>query len=55
MGYGKGYKYSHDYEGHFTLQEYLPRSLQGRRYYEPSQEGREAEMKGRLQERWGDP
>ena len=54
MGYGKGYKYSHDYEGHFTLQEYLPESLQGRRYYEPSREGLEAEMKRRLAERWGD-
>ena len=54
MGYGKGYKYSHDYEGHFTLQEYLPPSLKGCRYYEPSQEGSEAEMKRRLEERWGD-
>ncbi|MCE2405202.1 MAG: replication-associated recombination protein A [Dehalococcoidia bacterium] len=55
MGYGKGYKYSHDYEGHFTPQEYLPAALQDRRYYEPSQEGLEAEMKRRLAERWGDP
>ena len=54
MGYGKEYKYSHDYEGHFTPQEYLPASLQGRRYYEPSQEGLEAEMKRRFAERWGD-
>ncbi len=54
MGYGKGYKYSHDYEGHFTLQEYLPPSLKDQRYYQPSQEGREAEMKRRLEERWGD-
>ena len=55
MGYGKGYKYSHDYEGHFTPQEYLPPSLEGRRYYQPSQEGQEAEMERRFQERWGDP
>ena len=52
MGYGKGYKYSHDYEGHFTLQEYLPASLKDRRYYEPSQEGHEVEMKRRLEEWW---
>ena len=54
MGYGKGYKYSHDYEGHFTLQEYLPPSLKGRRYYQPSGEGHEVEMERRLKERWGD-
>ena len=41
MGYGKGYKYAHDYEGHFVLQDYLPPSLRGRQYFEPSEEGHE--------------
>ncbi len=53
MGYGKDYKYSHSYEGHFAEQEYLPPSLKGRRYYEPSQEGAEREIGRRLSNWWG--
>ena len=34
MGYGAGYKYSHDYEGHFEAQEYLPPELSDRKYYQ---------------------
>ncbi|MEX2247392.1 MAG: replication-associated recombination protein A [Dehalococcoidia bacterium] len=33
MGYGKGYKYAHDYEGHVVEQQHLPDGLAGRRYY----------------------
>ena len=44
MGYGKDYKYSHDYEGHFAPQEYLPPQLQERRYYHPGTEGAEREI-----------
>ncbi len=54
MGYGKGYKYSHDYEGHFADQEFLPPSLKGRRYYCPTQEGFEKEIAKRLKEWWGE-
>ena len=54
MGYGKGYKYSHDYEGHFVLQDFLPDALRARRYYEPSQEGREAEIAERVNKWWGE-
>ena len=53
MGYGKEYKYSHDYEGHFVDQEFLPPSLKGRRYYHPSQEGSEKEIAERLNRWWG--
>ena len=53
MGYGKGYKYSHDFEGHFKEQEYLPPSLEGRRYYQPSEEGAELEIGQRLKRWWG--
>jgi len=53
MGYGKDYKYSHDYEGHFEEQEYLPPSLKGRRYYQPSEEGAEREIGQRLRKLWG--
>ncbi len=53
MGYGKDYKYSHDYEGHFAPQEYLPPELQGRRYYHPGPEGAEKEIAERLRRWWG--
>src|SRR6266496_2415584 len=42
FGYGKGYKYPHDFPGHHVEQEYRPVRFQGRRYYEPSGEGEEA-------------
>ncbi|MFW6151073.1 MAG: replication-associated recombination protein A [Chloroflexota bacterium] len=51
MGYGKGYKYAHDYPGHFVRQQNLPARLQGRRYYEPSGQGHEREVAERLR-RW---
>ena len=54
MGYGAGYKYSHDYEGHFERQEYLPPGLSDRRYYEPSDQGSEAAIAERLRRWWGD-
>ena len=53
MGYGKGYRYAHEYEGHFTEQDYLPPSVQGRRYFQPSTEGQEKEIKERLARWWG--
>ena len=53
-GYAKGYKYAHDYEGHFVEQEFLPPSLKGRRYYRPTQEGTEKEIAERLKQWWGD-
>ena len=55
MGYGKDYKYSHDFEGHFADQEFLPPALKGRRYYEPTQEGAEKEIGDRLRKWWGEP
>jgi putative ATPase len=49
LGYGKDYKYAHDYEGHVAPDEtYLPEVLQDRRYYVPTDLGAEAELKRRL-------
>jgi putative ATPase len=53
MDYGKAYRYSHDYEGHFVEQEYLPHSLREARYYFPAPQGREREIEERLREWWG--
>ena len=52
LGYGKEYKYSHNYEGHFSEQEYLPPSLKGRQYYEPTDEGAEREAAERWRRWW---
>jgi putative ATPase len=51
LGYGKGYKYPHDYPDHFVEEEYLPENLRGRTYYRPSEQGFEKEIKKRL-ENW---
>ncbi|MCL2474591.1 MAG: replication-associated recombination protein A [Chloroflexi bacterium] len=52
MGYGKDYKYPHDFPGHFVYEEYLPDQLQERRFYEPSEMGLEKRVKERLQMWW---
>jgi putative ATPase len=46
FGYGKGYKYPHDYPGHHVEQEYRPVRFEGHRYYEPSGMGEEADDAG---------
>ena len=48
LGHGKGYLYSHDFEGSYVPQAYLP---EGRRYFEPSENGLEKRIKERL-EHW---
>ncbi|MFA4974770.1 MAG: replication-associated recombination protein A, partial [bacterium] len=49
MGYGKDYKYAHDFEGHFVPNEqYLPDKLKGKRYYEPTENGYEKNISERL-------
>jgi putative ATPase len=48
LGHGKGYQYPHLFEGHFIPQQYLPTSVLGKHFYEPSQEGREAEIARRV-------
>ena len=65
LGYGKDYKYAHDYykDMHIDdpdrppptrVQEYLPESLQDRHYYEPGLQGKEASIKQWLDKRRGD-
>ncbi len=45
LGYGAGYQYAHDTEDKIAAMQCLPESLSGRKYYEPSSEGREARVK----------
>ncbi|HXL54810.1 MAG TPA: replication-associated recombination protein A, partial [Chitinophagaceae bacterium] len=52
LDYGKGYKYSHAYEGNFSEQEYLPESLSGTKFYEPGNNAREEELRKFLRSLW---
>ncbi len=49
MGHGKDYVYPHEFEGHFTPQQYLPKRLLGTYFYSPSEEGYESQVKSRLE------
>ena len=52
-GYGKGYKYAHDYEGHFAELEFLPEGLSGTKFYEPdTQNATEAKIAERIAQLW---
>ncbi|MBR0152907.1 MAG: replication-associated recombination protein A [Lachnospiraceae bacterium] len=48
LGYGEGYMYAHDYEEKMTKMSCLPESIEGRVYYEPTTQGREAAIGERL-------
>jgi putative ATPase len=48
LGYGKGYKYAHEYDGHIAEQEHLPQELRGRKYYVPTDSGYEKQIQERL-------
>jgi putative ATPase len=49
VGYGKGYKYAHEFPGGYVKQQFLPDKLAGRRYYEPKDIGYEAYIKKHLE------
>lgn len=52
-GYSDGYKYAHDYEGHFAELEFLPESLSGTKFYEPdTQNAAEAKIAERIHALW---
>ena len=44
MGHGQGYKYPHDFAGHYVVEDYLPDALVGQRIYEPTDSGFEREL-----------
>jgi putative ATPase len=53
-GYGKGYQYPHDNPGNFSLQEYLPAEITGKKLYEPGNNARERETREALKKLWGE-
>ena len=54
LDYGKGYQYSHNYEGNFSSQEYLPAEISGKKFYHPGKNAREEELRKFLKHLWGD-
>ena len=52
LGFGEGYRYAHDYPGHFVEQDYAPIEAEGMPYYTPSEQGYENEIRA-LRERRG--
>ncbi len=51
LDYGRGYKYAHDFDEALVLQEHMPDQLKGRRYYYPTDRGREKAIQERLARR----
>ena len=50
LGYGEGYKYAHDFPGHYVKQQYAPLEAQGMPYYDPGELGFEVEIQKRREE-----
>ena len=53
LGYSDGYKYAHDYPGHFVRQQYLPDAMAGRCIWNPQDNASEARLRERMEQYWG--
>jgi len=54
IGYGKGYKYVHEYDQNFIDHEFLPEKIKGKKFYDPGNNARENELRKFLKQRWKD-
>lgn len=54
LGYHDGYKYPHDYPGHFTTQQYLPDNIKGKRFWHAQHSPSEEKLYQRMLRYWGD-
>ncbi len=52
LGHGKGYLYPHNYNDNFVEQSYLPQELQAKIYYQPTENGKESQIKNHLNSLW---
>ena len=52
LGYKDGYKYAHDYPGHFADMEFMPTELAGHKFYEPADNKQEDVLRSRLENLW---
>lgn len=53
LGYGKGYKYSHDFPGNFVQQEFLPEEIRGLNFFQAGSHPKEKEVEENLRRLWG--
>ena len=54
LGYGRDYKYAHDYDDHFVRQQFLPDGLEHTRFWEPQENAAEAKLREHMRRLWGD-
>ncbi len=54
LGYGKDYKYAHDYQGHFVEQQFLPGEIQGERLWHAQENAAESKLHDRMVRLWGE-
>lgn len=54
LNYGKDYKYAHDYEGNFVLEEFLPEPISNSKIYDPGDNPREEKFRENLKKIWKD-
>lgn len=52
LGHHKGYQYPHDFPGNFVKEKYMPKELQGRKFYRPTKSGSEEAIGRRIDELW---
>ena len=52
LGYSDGYKYAHDFPGHFADLEFMPAELGGKKFYEPAENKQEESLRSRLEVLW---
>ncbi|MCF6350563.1 MAG: replication-associated recombination protein A [Flavobacteriaceae bacterium] len=52
LGYGNNYKYAHNYEDNFAIQEFLPKQIINTKFYEPNDNARENKFRKILKQRW---
>jgi putative ATPase len=54
MGYGNDYKYAHEFDKNFVIQEFLPEGLENTKFYSPGENSREQVQREFLKQRWKD-
>lgn len=54
LNYGKEYKYAHDYEGHFVVQDYMPKEIQGTQFWLAQDNPAEARLHDNMKRLWGE-
>jgi putative ATPase len=52
LGYGEKYKYPHDFDNNFLIENYFPEEMEGKQFYFPTDNGHEKNLKERLKSLW---